>query len=142
MVVARLSKAGVDVAGEIAAKLDKAMPFLKDRAKTTIDLVDQCAFILAARPLDFDEKAVKILTAEARERIGRASQALAQIQFWRHEDIKQAILDFATSEGVGFGKVGPVLRAALTGGKPAPDLGVTMEVLGRDETLARLADVS
>lgn len=141
LVVARVSKDGVIVTPELVAKLTKAMPFLKDRAKTIVDLTDQCAFILDTRPLVFDEKADKTLASEARERIGRACRALAQIEFWRHEDIKDAISAFATSEGVGFGKVGPILRAALTGGKPAPDLGVTMEVLGREETLARLTDV-
>jgi glutamyl-tRNA synthetase len=32
------------------------------------------------------------------------------------------------------------LRAALTGGAPAPDLGQALELLGRDEALARMAD--
>jgi glutamyl-tRNA synthetase len=141
MVVESVTSGGGIVSDEIAAKLLVAMPFLKERAKTIIDLTDQCAFILDARPLVFDEKTDKMLTSEARERIGRAQEALAQTQIWRHESIKDAISAFATSEGVGFGKVGPILRAALTGGKLAPDLGVTMEVLGREETLARLADV-
>jgi glutamyl-tRNA synthetase len=142
LVVARVTSQGGSVGDDVARKLLVAMPFLKERAKTIIDLTNQCAFILDARPLVFDEKSDKTLTSEARERIGRAQQALAQTQIWRHESIKDAITAFATSEGVGFGKVGPMLRAALTGGKPAPDLGVTMEVLGREETLARLADVS
>jgi glutamyl-tRNA synthetase len=115
---------------------------LKERAKTIIDLVNQCAFLFAARPLDFDEKSLGMLVPEARERIARAREALAQITNWRHESIKDAIAAFATSEGVGFGKVGPMLRAAVTGGKTAPDLGVTMEILGRDESLARLGDVA
>ena len=132
---------GQTLSADKTAKLSSAMPFLKDRAKTLLDLTDQCAFILDVRPLLFDEKADKFLTPEARERIGRACKALAQIENWEHESIKDAIAAFATSEGVGFGKVGPIVRAALTGGKPAPDLGVTMEVLGRGETLARLADV-
>lgn len=123
-------------------KLGIAVAFLKDRAKTIVDLHDQCAFFLSTRPLVFDEKAVKLLSPEARQRIARAEQALAQIEIWEHEVIKDAIAAFATSEGVGFGKVGPVLRAALTGGKTAPDLGVTMEILGREETLARLTDVT
>ena len=142
LVVARVEKQGRYVNSDVAAKLATAMPFLKERAKTSIDLTDQCAFILATRPLVFDEKTDKALTLEARERIGRARAALAQIEIWRHESIKIAISAFAAGEGVGFGKVGPILRAAITGGEPAPDLGVTMEILGRDETLARLCDVA
>jgi glutamyl-tRNA synthetase len=129
-----------DVDSNAKAKLLRAIPFLKERAKTIIDLADQCAFILSPRPLVFDEKSSKMMLPEAVERIGRAREALAQIANWRHEDIKEAISAFATREGIGFGKVGPLLRAALTGGKVAPDLGITMEVLGRDESLARLDD--
>jgi glutamyl-tRNA synthetase len=136
------AKRGWVVDNPLKEELVSAMPWLKERAKTLLDLTDQCAFILDVRPLVLDEKSTNSLTLEARERIARASTALAQILNWRHESIKDAISAFATSEGVGFGKVGPILRAALTGGKPAPDLGVTMEILGREETLARLADVS
>jgi glutamyl-tRNA synthetase len=141
LVVQIASDRGYDVDPQTTTQLTAAMGFLKDRAKTLLDLTDQCVFFLARRPLVFDEKSTNSLTPEARERIGRAREALAQIEIWRHESIKDAIAAFATSEGVGFGKVGPILRSALTGGKTAPDLGVTMEILGRDETLARLSDV-
>jgi glutamyl-tRNA synthetase len=133
---------GFDLGPSRTVKLSFAIAFLKDRAKTLLDLADQCVFFLEARPLVFNEKSANSLTLEARARIGRAREALAQVEIWGHESIKDAIAAFATSEGVGFGKVGPILRAALTGGKIAPDLGVTMEILGRDETLARLDDVT
>jgi glutamyl-tRNA synthetase len=142
MVVERVTSEGGCVSKETASKLLVAMPFLKERAKTIIDLTNQCAFILDVRPLVFDEKSDKTLTSEARERIARAHTLLAQTQIWQHESIKDAIAAFAANEGVGFGKVGPILRAALTGGKTAPDLGITMEILGRDESLARLGDAS
>jgi glutamyl-tRNA synthetase len=128
-------------ASAMSIKISSSIGDFVERAKTIESLTDQFEFVMDRRPISFDEKTEKILTPEARERIARAYKALAQIENWRHESIKDAISAFATSEGVGFGKVGPILRAALTGGKPAPDLGVTMEVLGREETLARLADV-
>jgi glutamyl-tRNA synthetase len=55
--------------------------------------------------------------------------------------LKDLLAQFAADEGVSFGKVGPVVRAALTGGVPAPDLGITLALLGREESLARLQDV-
>ena len=66
---------------------------------------------------------------------------LADLETWHHTDIKAALDKFAESEGIGFGKVGPPLRAALTGGLPAPDLAIALELLGRTESLARLGDV-
>lgn len=138
LVTAQVGASGIAVRDNLAI----AIPFLKERAKTIIDLADQCAFILARRPLVFDEKTTKQLDDDAVARIARAREGLAQITNWRHDVIKDAIAAFATREGVGFGKVGPILRAALTGGKPAPDLGVTMEILGKEETLARLDDTT
>jgi glutamyl-tRNA synthetase len=132
---------GFSIASPVVDKITSAMQFLKERAKTLLDLTDQCVFFLDARPLVFDEKSSASLTPEACSRLGRAREALAQTEIWEHESIKDAISAFASSEGIGFGKVGPVLRAALTGGKTAPDLGVTMEILGKAETLARLSDV-
>jgi glutamyl-tRNA synthetase len=114
---------------------------VKERAKTIPELADQCAFILAPRPLTLDEKSSTLLQGDVLERLRRAAAALAAVTDWRHEALKQAIADFAAAEGVGFGKVGPPLRAALTGGLVAPDLGLALELLGRDEAMGRLEDI-
>lgn len=132
---------GFEVGPQKRAQLAAAMPFLKERAKTIIDLKDQCVFFLIARPLDFNEKTRATLTPEAIERIARLRQPLAQIENWEHERLKEAVAAFANLENISFGKLGPSLRAALTAGHTAPDLGVTMAILGREETLARLGDV-
>jgi glutamyl-tRNA synthetase len=47
---------------------------------------------------------------------------------------------FAEEEGVGFGKIGPPMRAALTGGGASPDIARTLAALGREEALGRLDD--
>jgi glutamyl-tRNA synthetase len=130
-----------EIGPEKRAQLTAAMPFLRERAKTIIDLKDQCVFFLIARPLVFNEKTRATLTPEACERLARLRQALAQIENWEHEGLKEAVAAFATHENISFGKLGPSLRAALTAGHTAPDMGVTMAILGREETLARLGDV-
>ena len=118
-----------------------AIAALKERARTIPELADQLAFLRAARPLALDSKAqAQLEPAEARGRLARAAAALAAVSDWRHETLKQAVAGFAAAEGVGFGKVGPVLRAALTGGLPAPDLGIALELLGREAALERLND--
>lgn len=122
------------------ARLVPAIGALKERARTIPELADQLGFVLATRPLPLDDKARGQLQGEALERLGRAAAALAAVTQWEHETLKQAVADFAAAEGVGFGKVGPAIRAALTGGLPAPDLGIALELLGRAEALGRLAD--
>jgi glutamyl-tRNA synthetase len=133
---------GNDVDAALANKIAVDMPFLKDRAKTLLELADACAFILVRGPLELGEKAQAQLTSEARQRVGRASDALSKLEDWSHTAIKDAIGAFATREGVGFGKVGPIMRAALTDNKSSLDLGMVMEILGRDESLARLCHVA
>ncbi|NJO54186.1 MAG: glutamate--tRNA ligase, partial [Bacteroidales bacterium] len=50
----------------LRAKLLAAMPGLKDRAKTLIDLITGAAFLLAERPIAIEDKAAALLTPEAR----------------------------------------------------------------------------
>ncbi|MEN9874407.1 MAG: hypothetical protein RL186_1304, partial [Pseudomonadota bacterium] len=130
LVVQAAVAAGVQVSEVQRAQITAAMPSLKTRAKTLLELQAQCGFILAARPLPIDEKSAKLLTEEALQRLSRLRALLAELPIWELGALQTALNDFATSEGVGFGKVGPVLRAALTGGQPAPDLVNVLDVLG------------
>ena len=122
------------------ASLGKAVSLLKSRAKTVPDLAGQLAFLLAQRPLTLTEAARAQLTEEARARLARLKPRLASEANWMHDSLSSVLKAFATDEGVGLGKIGPSLRAALSGGAPAPDLGQALELLGREETLARISD--
>lgn len=122
------------------AALKRAMPVLKKRAKTIVELAEQSRFILAKRPLALDEAAKSLMKNDFRQRLGRLHEKLAAEPAWEHAALGSALKAFATAEGVGLGQIGPGLRAALTGGTPAPDLGHALELLGREEALARIAD--
>lgn len=118
----------------------RAMPVLKARAKTIPDLVAQSRFLLSKRPLALDEAAKSLMKDDFKQRLARLRERLAATPDWEHAALASALKAFATDEGVGMGQIGPGLRAALTGGAPAPDLGQALELLGRDEALARIAD--
>lgn len=120
--------------------LTRAMAMLKKRAKTIPELAEQARFLLAKRPLTLDETAKKLLNDDFRQRLHRLRDALEKEPAWDHVALGSALKAFATSEGVGLGQIGPGLRAALTGGTPSPDLGQTLELLGREEALARITD--
>lgn len=141
LVEAEFGARGMDVGGA-RDRLVAAMPWLKERAKTMVELADQALFLIADRPVKLDDKARGLLQGEAVARLGRARDALARATDWRHETLKDALAAFAQTEGVGLGKVGPLVRAALTGGLPAPDLGVTLSLLGQAEALGRLDDAT
>ena len=123
-----------------AARLAAAVPQVKDRAKTVLDLADQTAFARAERPLPLDDKARGLIAGEARDRLSRLRDRLDGQADWTAAVLEAELKAFAEAEGVGFGKIGPVARAALTGGRPSPDLGKTLAALGREESLGRLDD--
>jgi len=121
------------------AVLSHVIPFVRDGAKTTLELADATVFALTRRPLDFADKARELVTnEETRARLGRLRAVLAAAPAWDVPSLEGVNRGFAESEGVGMGKFGPALRAALSGGAPAPDLAGALVSLGKDESLARL----
>jgi glutamyl-tRNA synthetase len=122
------------------ARLQRAMPFVKDRAKTLLDLADQTAFVLKTRPLDLDDKARALLSGETADRIARVRTRLSLFESWDVFALEAELKAFAEEEAVGFGKIGPPMRAALTGGATSPDIARTLSALGREEALGRLDD--
>ncbi len=122
------------------ARIRTAIPILKHRAKTMVELADQAYFLVRRRPFALDAAAQKAMKDGVAERLGRLVPRLESVTAWEEEALARALKDFAVAEGVGMGQIGPGLRAVLTGGAPAPDLGQTLALLGRHESLGRIAD--
>jgi glutamyl-tRNA synthetase len=122
------------------AAMDRAIPLVKEGAKTLLDLADLTVFVLKVRPLALDEKTLKLLDETTRGRLGRLGVRLDDEPEWIAAPLSKALQDFAESEGVGLGKFGPALRGVLSGGATAPDLASALEALGREESLGRIAD--
>ncbi len=87
-----------------------------------------------------DEKAASLLTAASRGLLERVRQALAQLGEWTAGASEQAVRDVAEAEGVKLGEVAQPLRAALTGRATSPGIFDVLALLGREESLARIAD--
>lgn len=122
------------------ALIKRTIPFVRDGAKTTLELADAVLFVLKARPLELPEKARSQMTEEMRGRLSRLRAALANVTEWNVPGLEAGIRAFAEADGVGIGKFGQQLRAVLSGGAPAPDLAGAMTALGRDESLGRIDD--
>jgi len=116
------------------------IPLVRDGAKTTLELADATVFALRRRPLELPDKARELLTEETRARLGRLRDAYATAPAWDVPGLEAFNKAFAEKEGVGLGKIGPGLRAVLSGGSPAPDLAGALVALGKDESLGRLDD--
>jgi glutamyl-tRNA synthetase len=133
---------------EIATKLTPAvrgqvmaaMPELKERTKTVVELIDAASFIWAARPLPLDDRARALLTSEARMLLTEVIPALEAVERWSSDLTEQAVRAFAEQKGSKLGAVAQPLRAALTGRATSPGIFNVLAVLGRQESLARLRD--
>jgi glutamyl-tRNA synthetase len=131
-------KARIDEA--MMAKLLRAMPGLKERAKTLVELKTGAQFLFAQRPLAMDEKATQIIRDGGREVLAGILPLLEQVENWLAHDIETAVKAHAEAQGLKLGKVAQPLRAALTGTSTSPGIFDVLEVLGREESLARLRD--
>jgi glutamyl-tRNA synthetase len=121
-------------------KLAAALPSLKERAKTLKELVDGAGYLLANRPLALDDKAAKLLDADARANLTKLLTQFEGVEDWKGPAIEAVVRDFVDTSGLKLGKIAQPLRAALTGSAVSPPVFDVMAVLGRDEALARIRD--
>lgn len=122
------------------AQLLAALPGLKERAKTLVELVESAAFIFDHRPLSFDEKAKQLLDENARQLLAEILPVLQNVSDWTLANIEAAVREFAEQTERKLGKVAQPLRAALTGRTTSPGIFDVLSVLGREESLARISD--
>jgi glutamyl-tRNA synthetase len=125
---------------ELRQRLLAAMPGLKERAKTLVDLVEGARYLFSDRPLILDDKAEAVLTGDARTLLGEIADELAAVEPWGVAATEQAVRSFAERKGLKLGGVAQPLRAALTGRATSPPIFDVLEVLGKSESLGRLRD--
>jgi glutamyl-tRNA synthetase len=118
-------------------RLTAAMPGLKERAKTLVELSASADFLYTDGPRELDAAAEKLITPEARATIAKVLPALAATD-WTGPALETAARSFAEAGGLKLGQVAQPLRAALTGKGTSPPLFEAMAILGREESLIRL----
>ena len=120
--------------------LIRAMPELKARAHNLNELADGARFLFATRPIDADEAATALLDDSGRALLGAAHGTLSGVADWNHDNIEAAIRAVAEAQGAKLGKLAQPLRAALTGRTTSPGIFDVLALLGKAESLARIAD--
>ncbi len=118
--------------------LRRTVPLVKERAQTLVQLADGVRFALVKGPFTLDEKTKNLLTDETIERLKRLHDNVLTWTDWSNDAIDVGLKKFVENEGIGFGKIGPVLRGILSGGQPAPDISKIFASLGSRESLDRL----
>lgn len=125
---------------ELRRRLVTAMPGLKERAKTLVELIDSAGFLFADRPIALDDKAQGVMTDEARDVIKAVLPDLEATEPWDAAHAEQTVRAFAERAGIKLGAVAQPLRTALTGRVTSPGIFDVLTVLGKTESLARLRD--
>ena len=124
-----------------AERMARGVYCLKERAKSFPELLDKAAFLLTDRPLAPEPKALSALDAVSRGILNELTPRL-QTASWEREALEAAVTQVAGAHGLGMGKIAAPLRAALSGRSVTPSVFDMMLVLGRDETIARLAEAA
>ena len=119
-----------------------ALPALKTRAKTVLDLISGADFIFSARPLQFEDKAAAAVEGDALDVLQKVEPVLAGLNDWSHDSIDDALRAFAEEHDLKFGKVAQPLRAAVTAKNASPGCFDVLLILGQEESLSRLKETT
>ncbi|HWM61311.1 MAG TPA: hypothetical protein VNN98_04125, partial [Rhizomicrobium sp.] len=118
-------------------RLQAAMPVLKERAKTLVELIQGAEFLFTDGPRTLDEAAAKLLISEGRATLAAVLPALEATN-WTASELEAAARAYADQNGLKLGQAAQPLRAALTGKASSPPLFEMLALLGREESLIRL----
>ncbi|MCW5700221.1 MAG: glutamate--tRNA ligase [Rhodospirillales bacterium] len=132
------------LAPDADARILKGMASLKLRAKTVAELSEMAHFYALDRPLPISPEAATLLTDDTKGLLRDLTQDLRNHTQWDGPSLESEVREFAGTRQPKARKLGEVaqpLRVALTGSKVSPPIFEVMEILGREETLARLTDV-
>jgi len=125
-------------------RINSAMDSLKPRSKTLKEMADQATYLMAERPLSITGKRAKPfkndVTLDYLRTLNSRLNVLQDMQ-WTEDAVQDILTTFAEEHGIGFGKIGQPVRAALTAGAPSPDLSLVISLLGKTETIGRIEDV-
>lgn len=120
--------------------LRRSMAALKPRAASLVEIAAGSAFLFATRPLPIDADAAPLLEGAARDLLSQLHSALDAVAHWNIDALEAAVREVAESAGVKLGAVAQPLRVALTGKRTSPGIFDVLDLLGRDESLNRIAD--
>jgi glutamyl-tRNA synthetase len=125
---------------DIKAKFRAAMAGLKERAKNLVELIGSAQFLWAQRPIPIDEKAKALLGPDARAIVAELLPDLTKVEPWTAAALEETVRGFIQRKEIKLGAVAQPLRVALTGRPTSPGIFEVLQVLGREESLARLGD--
>jgi glutamyl-tRNA synthetase len=128
-----------DIRAADDAQLEAIVLSQRERAKTVREMALNSAFFFRP-PTAYDEKAVrKHVTTDVLALLAEAADDLSQLQDWSAQAIHDVISALAAAKGIALGKLAQPIRLAVCGGTVSPPIDATLAILGKAESLSRLA---
>ena len=116
----------------------KIVSLMKERATFVKDMYEGATFFFQA-PTAYDEKASnKAWNPETADLMKELADQLNNLDNFTHEPIKEVMHQLAETKGLGMGKIMMPLRLSLVGELKGPDVPDILEVLGKEESIARI----
>ncbi len=137
-ITARLAQ--LNVAVTAAPDLSAVIDLYKERASTLNELAESIVYFYH-KPVIDQTAAEKHLVADIKPALEKLSELLRSVE-WNAEAIHHAINEVVTEFQLKFPKVAMPLRVLLTGIAQSPSIDQVMALLGRDEVLARINELS
>jgi glutamyl-tRNA synthetase len=123
-------------------KMLKITPLVRERIKLLRDVLTVADFFFVVQLPPYDPAELipqKGDAVMAMQVLKRAQEVLADVEF-KHDPLDQALRAAAQELGIKAGQMFQPIRVAVCGRKNAPPLFETLEVLGRETTLARIKE--
>ena len=135
-------KIGFSLDKKSMKRLKSGIHSVKSRVKIIPELIDNVKFYVQKRPLTLNKKALKVLNNDARHRLAQLADTLQELSSWSEASIEKAIKDFVNKNEINLKQIALPFRAALTGTTVSPGIFEVANVLGQQETIARLKDIT
>ncbi len=119
-------------------ELTKVVVLQQERAKTLVEMAINSVFFYKEITAFDDKAARKNLTLDSVVLLEDMHKRLSALPEWLAELIHAQIKDCSVVREVGMGKVAQPIRVAITGNTMSPPLDLTLELLGRERTLAAI----
>ncbi len=132
----QLERLGIDTAD--GPPLDAVAEAYRERAKTLHEMAQASIFFFRDFEAYHEKAARQHLGEAATEPLQRLRDGLAALEDWRPEPIHALVERTAESLELKMGKVAQPLRVAVSGGPVSPPIDITVALLGKDKTLARV----
>ncbi|CDZ77044.1 Glutamate--tRNA ligase [Legionella massiliensis] len=109
-----------------------------ERSRTLVDMCKDSRYFYEDT-ITYSEDAVKKnLRPVVLEPLGALHRRFQQLNRWQSDALQECINDICAEFDINMGKIAQPLRVAVTGSTMSPAIALTLELLGKERTLARL----